>query len=138
MKSRLLAAILLLVGCAGKKQPGDAATPPAGSDAAAIDGVAVAIDALTPLVDLAPADAPPVAIDAAAPLDAVAGPDVAADSPIAEASAPADAPAAPDGDVAAPPAADADAAGEVSGPAPLDLYTSCSTSPDRRSRRTMA
>jgi len=116
-----LGAILLLVGCAGKPEPGDAATPPAGSDAGDTDGAAVAADALSPLVDLAPADAPTAAVEAAAPLDAGTGQDVAADSPIADARAPADVPP-PDGDAAPTPAADADAAGEVSAPAPLDLY----------------
>jgi hypothetical protein len=108
-----LAVILLLVGCAGKPQPGDAANPPAGSDEGATDGAAVAVDALSPLVDLAPTGA----VEASAPLDAVAGQDVAADSPIADASAHAD---APDGDAAPAPAADG--AGEVSASPPLDLY----------------
>ena len=116
-----LAALWLLVGCGGKAERGDAASPPAGSDAPSSDEATLPVDALSPSVDLAPADAPPVAVEAAAPLDAGAGQDVAADSPTADATA-ADAPPAPDGDAAPAPAPDADAAGEVSAPPPLDLY----------------
>lgn len=129
-----LAALVLALGCEGTSEPRDRATATSGSDGGAPEAGSGAVDAHSPVVDLAPsdvailavdlgpADVPTVEIDAAAPLDAVAGPDVASDGPIPDASAPADAPAAPDGDAAPRPPTDADAAGEVSAPPPLDLY----------------